>query len=79
MLKALAPAPLSRAAWAAPAQGQKAGNEGHPILERAIDQIGNIKSGPQSAPKDFGGHKQRAIDALNLAADELRQAKQFDQ
>jgi hypothetical protein len=67
-------------AWSASAQGQRGqGNrEGHPVLERAIDQITNIKGRLQSAPKDFGGHKQKAIDALSLAADELRQAMQFD-
>lgn len=73
-------ATLAGGGWVAYAQGQRGmqGKEGHPLLERAIDQIGNIKSRLQSAPKDFGGHKQKAIDALSLAADELRQAKQFD-
>lgn len=63
-------------AWAAHAQ--QAGKEAHPAIDRAIEQIGAIKGRLQSAPKDFGGHKQKAIEALNLAADELRQAKQFD-
>ncbi len=52
--------------------------EPHPVLERAIEQITNIKTRLQSAPKDFGGHKQKAIEALSLANDELRQAIQFD-
>ena len=67
-------------AWSASAQGQRGQGkgEGHPVLERAIDQITNIKGRLQAAPKDFGGHKQKAIDALSLATDELRQAMQFD-
>jgi hypothetical protein len=32
----------------------------------------------REAPQDFGGHKQKAIDALRLATDELNQARQFD-
>jgi hypothetical protein len=43
-----------------------------------MQQIGNIRTHLQRAPKDFGGHKQKAIDALSLASDELRQAMQFD-
>jgi hypothetical protein len=66
---------FSAGAWTADAQNRK---EGHPVLERAIDQINNIRGRLQQAPRDFGGHKQKAIDALNLASDELRQGMQFD-
>ena len=62
-------------AWTAQAQNKK---EPHPTLERAIEQIDHIKGRLQEAPKDFGGHKQKAIEALNLANDELRAAIQFD-
>jgi len=68
-------AAISAAAWTVAAQPKR---EGHPALERAIDQISNIKGRLQQAPKDFGGHKQKAIDALNLATTELRQAIQYD-
>jgi hypothetical protein len=61
--------------WSAAAQNKK---EPHPVLERAIEQITRIKDRLQGAPKDFGGHKQKAIEALSLANDELRQAIQFD-
>jgi hypothetical protein len=61
--------------WVAEAQSKK---EAHPALERAIEQIDHIKARLQEAPKDFGGHKQKAIEALNLAKDELREAIQFD-
>lgn len=68
-------AALSAGAWTAQAQSKK---EGHPVLERAITQINTLKGHLQSAPRDFGGHKQKAIEALSLASDELRQAMQFD-
>jgi len=61
--------------WSADAQNKR---EPHPVLGRAIEQINNIKGRLQQAPKDFGGHKQKAIEALSLATDELRQAIQFD-
>jgi hypothetical protein len=60
---------------AAQAQNKK---EPHPTLERAIEQIDHLKSRLQEAPKDFGGHKQKAIEALSLANDELRAAIQYD-
>jgi len=61
-------------AWTASAQTQ----ERHPALQRAIEQINNIKTRLQSAPRDFGGHKQKAIEALGLAASELQQGLAFD-
>jgi hypothetical protein len=57
---------------------QTAHKEGHPVLERAMEQINSIKGRLQNAPRDFGGHKQKAIDALTIAAGELQQAMQFD-
>jgi hypothetical protein len=62
--------------FAAGASAQK--KEGHPVLQRAIQQIDNIRERLREAPQDFGGHKQKAIDALRLATDELNQARQFD-
>ena len=68
-------AAFSIAAWSTQAQAAK---EPHPVLAKAVEQINAIKGRLQQAPKDFGGHKQKAIDALSLATDELRQAIQFD-
>jgi hypothetical protein len=52
--------------------------ERHPVLQRAIEQIHNIRKRLESAPHDFGGHKQKAIEALGVAASELEQGIQFD-
>jgi hypothetical protein len=65
---------FSAGAWTANAQNQ----ERHPVLHRAIEQINNIKMRLQSAPHDFGGHKQKAIEALGIATSELQEALQFD-
>lgn len=59
----------------AAAQGAR---ERHPVLERAIHQIDGIRQRLEAAPQDFGGHKQKAIDALKLATDELHAAVQYD-
>jgi hypothetical protein len=60
--------------WVANAHGQ----ERHPVLQRAIEQISNLKGRLEQAPHDFGGHKQKAIEALSVAASELRQGIEFD-
>src|SRR5579871_3545773 len=60
--------------WLAQAQAP----ERHPVLQRAIEQITNIKMRLQQAPRDFGGHKQKAIEALTVAASELQQGLEYD-
>ena len=75
LIAAAVVAAFSAGAWTANAQNK---TEQHPVLEHAITQIDNIKAHLQKAPHDFGGHKQKAIDALSIADDELHQAMQFD-
>jgi hypothetical protein len=60
--------------WTAHAEPQ----ERHPVLQRAIEQIHNIRKRLEAAPHDFGRHKQKAIEALGVAASELEQGIQFD-
>jgi hypothetical protein len=60
--------------WTAHARAE----ERHPVLQRAIEQIHNIRMRLESAPRDFGGHKQKAIEALRVAGSELEQGIQFD-
>jgi hypothetical protein len=54
------------------------GKEAHPVLRESIHQIEGVKDRLQKAPTDFGGHRERAVDALNHALGELRDALQFD-
>ena len=41
-------------------------------------QLEGIKDRLQKAPTDFGGHREKAVDAISHAISELQQAIQFD-
>jgi hypothetical protein len=56
----------------------KNGKERHPILQNSMRQLENIKDRLQKAPTDFGGHREKAVDAITHAINELQQAIQFD-
>jgi hypothetical protein len=60
------------------AQGGKNGREGHPVLQSSMRQLENIKDRLQKAPTDFGGHREKAVDAIGHAINELQEAIQFD-
>ncbi len=60
-------------AWTASAQ-----NERHPVLRASIRQLEGIKDRLEKAPSDFGGHKAAAIESINHAMTDLRQAIEFD-
>ena len=53
-------------------------HEAHPVLQRSITQLEGIKDRLQKAPKDFGGHREAAVDAITKAISELQQAEAFD-
>jgi hypothetical protein len=57
----------------------KNGKEGHPVLQNSMRQLENIRDRLQKAPTDFGGHREKAVDAITHAISELQQAIQFDQ
>jgi hypothetical protein len=64
---------------APPAPAQRgAKREAHPVLQRSITQLEGVKDRLLKAPDDFGGHRVKAIEAINLAMDELHQAINFD-
>ena len=63
--------------WAVQAQGNK-GGEKHPVLQNSMRQLEGIKDRLQKAPTDFGGHREKAVDAISHAISELQQAIQFD-
>ncbi len=62
-------------AWTVEAQGKK---EKHPVLQQSIHQLEAIKDRLQKAPTDFGGHREKAVDAIGHAIEELNQAVAFD-
>jgi hypothetical protein len=69
---------LAVGAWTAQAQSTK-GGEKHPVLQNSVRQLEAIKDRLQRAPTDFGGHREKAVDAIGHAINELQQAIQFDQ
>ena len=66
------------AAQGAGQKQNKNGNERHPVLKNSMRQLENIKDRLQKAPTDFGGHREKAVDAITHAISELQQAIQFD-
>lgn len=56
----------------------KMGNERHPALRQAIRSLERAKMDLQHANHDFGGHRDEAIEAVNNAIKQLRQALQYD-
>jgi hypothetical protein len=41
-------------------------------------QLEAVKDRLQKAPTDFGGHREKAVDAIGHAISELQQAIEFD-
>jgi hypothetical protein len=56
--------------------GQK--NERHPELRKAMRALTNAQKFLQSAATDFGGHKEKALDATANALAEVRAALAYD-
>ena len=53
--------------------------EPHPEIRRAIRQLENAKDGlAKYGAHDFGGHRAKAIDHIDQALSELKQALQYD-
>jgi hypothetical protein len=71
-------ATLTGGAWTVQAQGGKGGGERHPVLQNSVHQLEGIKDRLQKAPTDFGGHREKAVDAISHAINELQQAIEFD-
>ncbi len=70
---------LAGGAWTVEAQGKAQGKkENHPVLQQSIHQLEGIKDRLQKAPADFGGHRERTVDAIGHAIEELNQAIAFD-
>jgi hypothetical protein len=71
-------AALAGGSWAVQAQGNKGGGEKHPVLQNSMRQLEAVKDRLQKAPTDFGGHREKAVDAIGHAISELQQAIAFD-
>jgi hypothetical protein len=63
---------------AAPVAVKPMHHEHHPEIMRAIRKLRGAKRDLQNAAHDFGGHKQKAIMAIDAALAELHSALSYD-
>jgi len=65
----------------APAPARQAGGEAakHPRLREALQALENAKKHLEAAPKEFGGHRVKAIEHINQAIEECKAALQYAQ
>ncbi|HEV3317124.1 MAG TPA: hypothetical protein VG488_09155 [Candidatus Angelobacter sp.] len=66
---------------AAPPQGGKEKherNEKHPHIRAAIHELEEARNELKRADHDFGGHRDEAVEAVDKAINQLRQALQYD-
>jgi len=68
-------AAFASGAWTVQAQG---GKEKHPVLRSSMNQLEGVRDRLLKAPTDFGGHREKAVDAISHAITELQQAIAFD-
>lgn len=75
------PNPAPQTPPPAPAPDNKApkgDQEKHPRLQRAIEELRDVKKHLEKAPHDFGGHKADAIKSVTEAIKQLELAVKFD-
>ncbi len=61
----------------APAQVLK-GKEQHPHIRAAIRELQEARRELETAAHDFGGHRKEAIEAIDNAIKQLREALEYD-
>ncbi|HEY6968141.1 MAG TPA: hypothetical protein VJA94_02970 [Candidatus Angelobacter sp.] len=54
------------------------GGEQHPHIRAALHELEEAKKELQTAAHDFGGHRAEALEAVDNAIKQLRQALQYD-
>ena len=71
---------LAQAPAPAPKGGQMggAGKEDHPHIEAAMKALENAKHQLETAAQDFSGHRAKALEHVNQALDECREALKAD-
>jgi hypothetical protein len=53
-------------------------HERHPELHKAMKELRDAKDHLEKAAHDFGGHRVKAIEAINHAIEEVHDAMEFD-
>jgi len=74
------PTPAAAPAAEAPAEVVKPAShhEHHPELVKARRKLRGAKQDLEKAAHDYGGHKAKAIEAINQALEEISAALEFD-
>ena len=73
-----APKPTAAPAAASQKEDEGRGRERHPHIRAAIRELQAAKHELQVADRDFGGHRDEAVEACDKALHQLQQALQFD-
>lgn len=65
---------------APPPPGQRLGrrHERHPEMMKALKALERAKADLQAANRDFGGHREKAVDLVNQAIAEVNEGIKFD-
>jgi len=66
------------AGYATPPGGSATAGERHPMIRRAINALDAARTDLQQAAHDFKGHRAEALEAVNKAQSQLRQALACD-
>ena len=53
-------------------------HERHPMIHEAMKKLKRAKEDLEKADHDFGGHRAKAIQSIDVALQELRAALEFD-
>lgn len=71
-------APHNGKETAAAAQVLKGSREAHPHIRAAIHELQEAKHELEIAAHDFGGHRKEAIEAVDNAIKQLKEALEYD-
>ena len=72
------PPPVATTAVATPVAVKPAHHDRHPEIHKAMRKLKEAKEDLDKAARDFGGHKVKAIAAINQALAELHAGLEFD-
>jgi len=75
---AAAPAAVAAAPAPAPATAAPAPPERHPHIRAAIHELQEARNDLEHADHDFGGHRKEAMEAIDVAIRQLKQALEYD-
>lgn len=71
-------APPNGKETAAPAQVLKGSREAHPHIRAAIHELQEARRELETAAHDFGGHRKEAIESVDNAIKQLKEALEYD-